>query len=63
MPDTLMKPIELAVPAGEVGHDTTRRTNQPVRRIIVGPLNLHPTPRISPGSRILPEARHRHRIG
>ena len=37
--DTLMKPIELAVPAGEVGQGPAKQTNQTVQRKIVGPLS------------------------
>ena len=48
MADTLVKPIELAVPAGKVGQGPAKQTNQPVQRTIVGPLSLHPTLRVSP---------------
>jgi hypothetical protein len=37
--DALMKPIELAVPAGEVGQGPAKQTNQTVQRKIVGPLS------------------------
>jgi hypothetical protein len=45
--DTLMKPIELAVPAGEVGQGPAKQTNQTVQRKIVGPLSPHAIRRIS----------------
>jgi hypothetical protein len=41
MANTLMKPIELAVPAGEVGQGAAKQTNQTVQRKIVGPLSPH----------------------
>ena len=47
MADSLMKPIELAVPAGEVGQGPAKQTNQPVQRTIVGPLSPHALRRIS----------------
>ena len=53
MADTLVKPIELAVPAGEVGQESAKQTNQPVQRKIVGPLSLHPSARISLAKPIL----------
>jgi hypothetical protein len=46
--DTLVKPIELAVPAGEVGQESVKQKNLSVQRTIVGPLRLHPFPRTSP---------------
>jgi len=51
--DTFVKPIELAVPAGEVGQGPPSPTIQPVQRRIVGPLRLHPSPRISPARPVL----------
>jgi hypothetical protein len=48
MTDTLVKPIELTVPAGAVGQKSVKPKNQAVQRTIVGPPSLHPFPRISP---------------
>jgi hypothetical protein len=46
--DSLVKPIELAVPAGEVGQGPAKQPDQPVQRTIVGPVSLHPALRVSP---------------
>jgi len=45
--DTLMKPIEVAVAAGEVGQGPAKPTNQTVQRKIVGPLSPHAIRKIS----------------
>jgi hypothetical protein len=45
MANTLVKPIELAVPAGEVGQGPAKQPNQAVQRRIVGPLSLYPSAR------------------
>ena len=47
MANTLVKPIELAVPVGEVGQGPAKQTNQTVQRKIVGPLSPHAIRRIS----------------
>jgi hypothetical protein len=51
--DTLVKPIELAMPAGEVAQRPSKPTIQPVQRRIVGPLRLPPSLRISPARPVL----------
>jgi hypothetical protein len=45
--DPLMKPIELAVTAGEVGQESMKQKNQTVQRKIVGPLSPHAIRKIS----------------
>ena len=47
MANTLVKPIELAVPAGEIGQGPAKQTNQTVQRKIVGPPSPHAIRRIS----------------
>jgi hypothetical protein len=46
--DTLVKPVEMTAPAGEVGYEPVKQKNLSVERTIVGPLSLRPTPRVSP---------------
>ncbi len=48
MADTLVKPIEMAVPAVNVGQEPAKRPNQSVQRKIVRPLSLYPSSRILP---------------
>jgi hypothetical protein len=43
--DTLVKPIELALPAGGVRQESVKQKNQAVQRTIVGPLSLDPPAR------------------
>ena len=42
MADTLAKPIELAVPDGEVGHESVKQKNLSFQRTIVGASELAP---------------------
>jgi hypothetical protein len=40
--DTVVKPIKLAVPAGEVGQESVKQKNLSIQRKSAGPLSLHP---------------------
>ena len=41
------------MPAGEVGHEPAKQPNQAIQCRIVGPLRLHPSPRVSPAQPVL----------